>query len=88
MLIICLPQGPSIRITITNIKKKINGKINSYKAHKIIKCSDILQTWYVNKGKLQIKRNYIKSFTDFERFKYMIGKKHQSKLLHLNSVEF
>ena len=74
------------RITITNIKKKINGKITSHKAHKIIKCSDILQNWYINKGKIQIKRNYIKSFTDFERFKYMIGKKHQSKLLHLNTV--
>jgi len=72
------------RIMLTTIKKNINPKINSREIHKIIKQNDILKSWYKNKGKIIMKRNYVKNLTDYDRFKYMIGKKHYARLIHLN----
>ena len=58
---------------LTNIKKEINRKINSREIHKIIKENDILKNWYKNKGKIILKRNFVKNLSDYDRFKYMIG---------------
>jgi len=74
------------RIMLTNIKKEINRKINSREIHKIIKENDILKNWYKNKGKIILKRNFVKNLSDYDRFKYMIGKKHYSRLIHLNAI--
>lgn len=82
------------RIELTTIQEKFMlntryaTKINNLSSKNIyylwIK-NKILKKWYNSyKGKKLLKNFTRKNFTDFENFKFMIGKKHLSRFVYLN----
>ena len=82
------------RIGLTTIKEKFmlntryGTKINKLSSKNIyylwIK-NKILKKWYDSyKGKRFLKNHTRKNFTDFENFKFMVGKKHLSRFVYLN----
>merc|ERR1719352_628484 len=73
------------RIELTKFKMDVDNKINSKAVHrKFLECH-ALKNWYEGKkGKHTLKKLAKKNFTDFDHFKYMIGKKHFSKFVTLN----
>jgi len=87
----CLVDGPCgrqiinlKRIEPTKMKLEINKKIKSKGIHGKFLQKGILKSWYNTiKGKKLLKSTCVKKFSDFEKFKFMIGKKHFSKLIQL-----
>lgn len=87
----CLIDGPCgrqiinlKRIELTNLKLQVKKKISSDEIHQKFLQNNILKTWYNStKGKKILKNNLKLKFSDFENFKFMIGKKYFSKLVHM-----
>ena len=87
----CLIDGPCgrqminlKRIELTNLKLQIKKKISSNEIHQKFLQNNILKTWYNStKGKKILKNKLKLKFSDFENFKFMIGKKYFSKLAHM-----
>ena len=87
----CLIDGPCgrqiinlKRLEFTNFKIHVKKKINSKKIHQKFLQNDILNIWYSSiKGKKVLKNNLKLKFSDFDNFKFMIGKKYFSKLAHI-----
>ena len=87
----CLIDGPCgrqiinlKRLELTNFKIHVKKKISSKKIHQKFLQNDILKSWYSSiKGKKVLKNNLKLKFSDFDNFKFMIGKKYFSKLAHI-----
>jgi len=87
----CLIDGPCgrqiinlKRLELTNFKIHVKKKISSKKIHQKFLQNDILNSWYSSiKGKKVLKNNLKLKFSDFDNFKFMIGKKYFSKLAHI-----
>lgn len=87
----CLVDGPCGR-QIINLKRiepmkmklEINKKTKSKGIHEKFLQKRILRSWYNTiKGRKHLKKTYVKNFSDFEKFKFMLGKKHFAKLIQL-----
>ena len=87
----CLIDGPCgrqiinlKRLELTNFKIHIKKKITSKKIHQKFLQNHILNNWYSSiKGKKVLKSNLKLKFSDFDNFKFMIGKKYLSKLAYI-----
>jgi len=87
----CLIDGPCgrqiinlKRLELTTIKLEIHNKTTSKDIyHKFLE-NNILKTWFSTfKGKKLLKKTFIGNFTDFEHFKFMIGKKNFNNIAYL-----
>ena len=66
----------SKRLKISKIKIKIGRSINSRKINEILRSQGLIKQWEMSKW-MQKKRKIekIEKMNDFEKFKYMLGKK-------------
>ena len=90
----CLIDGPCgrqiismKRLEFTNHKINVKKKISSKKIHQKFLKNHILNTWYSSlKGKKVLKKNLKLKFSDFENFKFMVGKKYFSRLTNIKKT--
>lgn len=79
----CLIDGPSgrqivnsKRLKLSKIKIKIGRSINSRKINQILRSQGIIDLWECSKwAQKKKKKEKIQKMSDFEKFKYMLGKK-------------
>ena len=90
----CLIDGPSgrqiinsKRLKISKIKIKIGRSINSRKMNEILRSQGIIDLWesseWVQKQK---KIEKIEKMNDFEKFKYMLGKKMNHRVFQKKKI--
>lgn len=85
----CMIDGPSGRQVInikrikpTKIKIKIGRSVHSREVHKILQSQNIIKYWENSRWAKKEKNNQKKKkFSDFELFKYMLGKKTHKRIL-------
>mmetsp|Transcript_65867 Transcript_65867/g.162137 ORF Transcript_65867/g.162137 Transcript_65867/m.162137 type:complete len:99 (+) Transcript_65867:1336-1632(+) len=80
------PAGRQIinikRIKLTKIKLKINRGLKSKTVYQTLIKENIMRLWSKSKwGKTFFKKEKKKGFSDYEKFKYMIGKKFKRRVL-------
>mmetsp|Transcript_46061 Transcript_46061/g.115550 ORF Transcript_46061/g.115550 Transcript_46061/m.115550 type:complete len:131 (-) Transcript_46061:2730-3122(-) len=85
----CMIDGPSgrqiiniKRIKPTQIKLKIGRSLNSKKVQFVLKAQNIIEKWEKSSWSKKYKKIQKKrSFTDYQNFKFMLGKKAGHRIL-------
>lgn len=88
----CMIDGPVGRQVInfkrikpTKFKLKIPRGLNSKLVHEKFINQKILKIWFESKwGKTFFKKKKKENFTDYDRFKFMLGKKYKNRFLPKN----
>ena len=92
----CIIDGPCgrqvinlKRIEVTNIKVNVKNKMTSKDVYLKFSQTNVLKKWYNTfKGKKVLKSKEKFFFTDFDSFKFMVGKKHVSRWQYLKKETF
>ena len=90
----CLIDGPCgrqiiniKRIELTTLRLDLKNKSTSKDIKQKFVQNNVLKNWcHTSKGKNLLKKISKRNLSNFDHFKFMIGKKHLSRLLYLGKI--